>query len=734
VSFALPALAAWAAAAVLIGRGSHLAAGLAISCTALAAVCGGRWRPVAILMVCVAAVAGSCAWRLVGLETSPVRDLAERRATVSVDAVVSADPRHFSRFGSTSSVVRLDVRRITVSAGHAQTWSGRFPVVAFVRDAASDLSVGRHVEAHGRLQASTESGVVALLQVDRRSRAQAGAWWWTSADRVRAGIRHAVRKAPPDPQALVPALVDGDDSRLRQQVRDEFRRAGLTHLLAVSGTNLTIVLMLALVVARASGIGRRRLLVVGFLAVAGFVLLARPDPSVVRAAAMGTVGLVAVAVGGQSGLRTLTTAMLALLFIDPWLAVSAGFVLSVCATGGILLAANPLAARLSRWMPPWCALALAVPLAAQWACLPAVVALSGEVSMVGIAANVVAAPLVAPATVAGLVGGLLDLLNGDLALVPGTLAAWCAAGIVAIAHHAAGLAGAAIPWQAPWWVLLIVLPLVGYGLWRVADQPMVVVGLVIGLSLGLVRPPQIGWPPDGWLMVACDVGQGDATVVRAGPSSGLLVDAGPDPLSVDGCLRRLHIDRLPLVVITHAHADHLAGWAGATRGRTVGRVLRGPSGGPGTPVVAGDRLRLGPLGIEAVWPSVDDTAPERSDGTGMNNASVVLRITTRGVVLLLAGDVETEAQDAIVASGMLIDADVVKFPHHGSGRQSPEFLRAVGASLATISVGKGNDYGHPDPSALDLLEQGGTTWRRTDRDGDIAITLEDGHLRVVTRR
>ena len=96
-------------------------------------------------MVCVGAVAGSCAWRLAELETSPVRDLAERRTTVAVDAVVAADPRHFRRFGTDSSVVRLDVRRLTTSEGATRTWSGRFPVVAIVRDAATDLSVGRHV-------------------------------------------------------------------------------------------------------------------------------------------------------------------------------------------------------------------------------------------------------------------------------------------------------------------------------------------------------------------------------------------------------------------------------------------------------------------------------------------------------------------------------------------------------------------------------------------------------------
>jgi competence protein ComEC len=117
----------------------------------------------------------------------------------------------------------------------------------------------------------------------------------------------------------------------------------------------------------------------------------------------------------------------------------------------------------------------------------------------------------------------------------------------------------------------------------------------------------------------------------------------------------------------------------------------------------------------------------------MNNESVVLRVRARDVVLLLAGDIETEAQEAIVASGAPIDADVLKFAHHGSARQSPEFLGAVGAGFATVSVGEDNDYGHPDPAALNLLRDGGTGWRRTALDGDIAVVQVDGRIRVVTR-
>lgn len=714
----------------MLERTSVVALALAVGGVIAAGCCVGRWRSVGIVVVCASAVAGSCAWRLVQLETSPIRALAHERAAVTVDAVVAADPRHFARFGNDSSVVRLDVRRLAVAGGG--TVQGRFPVLAMTPDAGGDLSVGRHVTAQGRLQAPTESDLVAVLHIDRRSAGRPGAWWWSAADRVRAGVRDAVRDATPDARALVPALVDGDDARMREPVREEFRRAGLTHLLAVSGTNLTIVLMLTLAVARAAGVGRRRLLLVGFVAVVGFVLLARPDPSVVRAAAMGTVGLLAVVVGGRGGVRALSTAMVALLFLDPWLARSPGFVLSVCATGGILLAASPMAARFGQWMPHWCALALAVPLAAQLACLPAVVALSGEVSLVGVVANVVAAPLVPPATVAGLVGGLVDLVWDDAARVPGMLAAWSATGILAIAHHAAGLAGAAVPWQAPWWLLLVVLPFVGFGVWRVADQPMVVAGLALGLAIGLVRPPQFGWPPAGWVMVACDVGQGDATVLRAGPGSAVLVDAGPTPLAVDGCLRRLHVDHLPLVVLTHAHADHLAGWAGATQDREVGHVVRGPTGGPGTTAVAGDRFRVGSMHLEVIWPA--DDKPTTTDGTAVNNASVVLRVVTPQVTLLLAGDLEPEAQDALLRSGLRVDADVLKFPHHGSGRQSAEFIRAVGARVATVSVGEDNDYGHPDDTALELLRAVGTTWNRTDLDGDIAVVADAGRLRVVTRR
>ena len=168
------------------------------------------------------------------------------------------------------------------------------------------------------------------------------------------------------------------------------------------------------------------------------VLLARTEPSVLRAAVMGSVGLVAMGVNGRErGTRALGVAIVALLLVDPGLATSIGFALSVLATAGILLLAPGWRDALAQWLPRWAAEAVAVPAAAQLACTPLVAAISGQVSLVAVAANLVVAPAVGPATVLGLSGGLLGLLWTPLGRVAGTLAGWCVAWIVAVARHLA---------------------------------------------------------------------------------------------------------------------------------------------------------------------------------------------------------------------------------------------------------------------------------------------------------
>jgi competence protein ComEC len=525
----------------------------------------------------------------------------------------------------------------------------------------------------------------------------------------------------------------------------------MTHLLAVSGTNLTIILGGLLLLARWIRVRAYGLPLVGLFGVVGFVLLAGPEPSVLRAAAMGTVGVMAMGRAGPgNGVRALGLAVLVLVLAMPGLAVSIGFVLSIVATGGILVLGPPLRDALGRWLPRWPAEAVAVPLAAQLACTPVVAAFSGQVSLVAVAANIAAAPFVAPATVLGLAGGLIGLLDQTLGRLVAAPACWCADAIIAIAHRSADLPVPAVEGVASVSGLVIVLmvsvALARY-LPRILRQPVTTVGAV-ALLVGavLVPVPTPGWPPHGWLLHACDVGQGDALLLRTGAHSAVVVDAGPDPRPVDRCLGRLGIGKVPVVVLTHFHADHVDGLTGVLRGRDVGRIdvspLAEPADGvadvrrhaaarglPVRAVTAGERTTVGPVHWQVLGPlreHPDSASPP-------NDASVVLLVETAGIRILMLGDAEPPEQGDLRRAWPGLRADVLKVAHHGSARQDEELVGGLGARVALVSAGRDNDYGHPAPSTLDLLGRAGMRVLRTDRGGDVAVVLDGDRLATVAR-
>ena len=734
------ALVASGAAAWLVTVSSYVSVGVAVA----AVICAGvlaRWRPRGAMpwllaAICLAAIAASCAWRVTSIEHSPLTNLANDQRLATLDLEVRRDARTFTHHGHASVVVEVLVRRAVSRDVDITT---RDHATAFIDGDASDLVVGRRFTAVGRLAPSDASDEAAVIDVVRRGPADRATWWWEASERVREGVRRSVSPVSDEPRALVPALVDGDDGRVSDKVEEDFRRSGLTHLMAVSGTNLTIVLAVVMAVGRAAGIRRRGLWLLGALSIVAFVLLARPDPSVIRAAAMGAVGVAALGFGVRGGVRALAWAIVGLLFLDPWLSRSAGFILSATATAGILLLAPPFARRLERWMPRWCALAIAVPIAAQLVCTPAIAAISGQISLVAVVANLLAAPAVAPATVAGLLGGLVALVSVPLSHVAGIVAGACASWILTVGHRAAVLDAASLEWRSPWQWLLVVVPLVTATILAISSRPVLFIGLSAGLLIAIWRPPETGWPPAGWVMVACDVGQGDATALNAGGGSAVVVDAGPDPAAVDRCLDRLDIHRVRLMVFTHAHADHIDGWPGVLGGRQVDQIAVGPTGGPGSAAIPqhvaapGESFTVGDVTAQVLWPSTPGPMRVGSNGSTANNASLVLHAQVRGVRLMLSGDIEPEAQDGILRDNPDLAADVLKMPHHGSARQSKEFFEAVGARLATISAGEDNDYGHPAAAGLRLLRQEDMRWWRTDTDGDIAIVVRDGRLLVVTR-
>ncbi|MDM7888384.1 ComEC/Rec2 family competence protein [Curtobacterium sp. RHCJP20] len=574
-------------------------------------------------------------------------------------------------------------------------------------------------------------------------------------DRVRQAFVAVTDGLPEPGGALLRGLAIGDRSGLDPATEAAMETTALTHLTAVSGSNCAVVVALVVAGCRAIGLPRvvRVVVAVGFLA--AFVVLVRPDPSIVRAAVMAVVVL-AVRLSGRPlrGVPLLALTVLGMLVVDPWYARAPAFALSVLATGGIIVLAPPLTALLAERWGRAVAAAVAIPVAAQLACWPVTVVLAPSLPTYAVPANLVTEPLAPVVTVTGLLACLLAPVWPWGAGVVAHVAWAPAAAIGTIAHGAAALPAATLDWPAgPLGVATAGTASTAVAAAVLADRrrrtsALVAAGAVVAIGLGVVAVPRLvvrSTVPGDWSVAACDVGQGDAVLVRDGAGPVALVDTGDDEGLLLRCLELLGVDRIDLLVLTHFDRDHV-GAVGAVTDR-VARALVGPVGRPEDDRVveeldrAGVEVRtaddgtsgtLGALDWRLVWP------PAGSPDSG-NDASLVLE-TMRGaactacVTGVFLGDLGAHAQRRlrpIVES----HPDVVKVAHHGSADQDPALYRQLAAPVGLIGVGADNTYGHPTAAALDALRAAGTTAFRTDEQGTVVVSRSaDGALQVWTER
>ena len=575
---------------------------------------------------------------------------------------------------------------------------------------------------------------------------------------VRIGTDHLA----PDQAALVRGMAIGDTTGLTPATDDAMKTSGLTHLVAVSGANVLIVCACIALPLLAFGIPRRTRVVASACAVILYVAVVGPEPSLLRAATMAAPLLLSRFLGRRtSALNALALTILLWSALAPATASSFGFVLSALATGGILTltmpAAHLLHHLLRKRIPKAVCMAFAVPLIAQAACTPVLILLRPEISLWSVPANMAAELVVAPTTVLAFIGVLLAVVAPAWAAPVLSLSGHGAGAVVRIAHLSANLPGAhlAVPPGAGGAVLSAVLILAVIALIRFRRRP--VAWIAAGLCLLLIAGP--GWLRSAalsvnaprWSIAQCDVGQGDATVVRSAEQT-LLIDTGPAADTLSSCLDALRIDHVDLLVLTHPHADHTGGVSALTGARAPAETWvcpldeqsaeQLPRGSQVAAVRAGRSHQLGELQITVLWPTSEDdirrsASREASSGEQSieNDCSIALSITwPSGHRLVTLGDLEPEAQ-SMLASHHPGPASAVKLAHHGSRRQHSRLYTQLQPSVALIGVGEQNTYGHPHAQTLRMLKQQHTTVLRTDQHGLILLAPDaHGAWRVWTQR
>lgn len=557
-----------------------------------------------------------------------------------------------------------------------------------------------------------------------------------------------------DAGALVPGLVLGNTDAIPESLAEAMRITSLTHLMAVSGANCAIVVGIAFGVAalcRAPLVGR---VVAGFLALAIFVILVGPEPSVIRSSIMAAIGL-GVLVWGRpvAGVSALCAAVVLSLVFDPTLSHSIGFALSVAATLGLLVIARPLATELQRWLPEAVALLVSIPLSAAIACQPIILVFSSSIPTYGVIANVLAEPFVPLATVAG----LLSILATPIPpLSDGLLAfASLAAGAIAfVARTFATFPVARIPWP-PGTEGIALAAVVSFGIvlalrprFRALGGVMAVAAVTVGLSV-TVGASRIAWTaaPSDWSWAQCDVGQGDAVVVR---DAGVVAvfDTGRTETPLRECLAVLGIGHVDILVLTHFDVDH-AGGSGSLFGR-VDTVLHGPTDGAADEQLLREFARggalvrsatrgltgnIGRLEWRVLWPTPNSPRDAGNPSSIVVALSAGVACDNTCVTGLNLGDLPGPEQAVLVSLGGVIPGDVVKVSHHGSRDQHVDLYRRVRAPVSLIGVGADNEYGHPTTETLDALGGVGSTTLRSDIHGIVLVSRSSsGELRVWRER
>jgi competence protein ComEC len=575
--------------------------------------------------------------------------------------------------------------------------------------------------------------------------------------RAEAGLVRGLRD---DEAALLRGMVLGQDERLADDVRDDFKRSGLAHVLAVSGQNVMLLATLVLAAGALVGLPLRTRLLVALALVALYVPLTGAGPSIQRAGVMGAAGLVA-ALAGRPAHRwyALGLAAAVTLALNPLAVGEPGWQLSFAAVVALLALATPLRAALARHMPGPVADVAAITVSATIGTAPLMALHFEQVSLAALPANLLAAAAIAPVMWLGMLAAavaqiapvlalpfnavnapLLAFVDWDartFAAAPAAVAPLRLGSPAALAGAYAALAAAVLGVRAVWRLA----PTAAFvpvrrgrrALVALAAVALTCLGCATALDAGSAGPPQ----PGELVVSFLDIGQGDATLLQR-DGVAVLVDTGPPGGPIMRRLEEAGVKRLDALVITHAQTDHEGAALEVLRRFPTRLVVNGGAGWPtrvqeGMAAAtrarriaahAGQVLTLGDIRMRLLWPP--PPGPGFRPEGDPNERAVVAHVQVDAFDLLLPADAESD----VTAALELPEVEALKVAHHGSADEGlPAMLERVHPQFAAIEVGKGNSYGHPAPSTLAALRAVDHVYR-TDRDGTVRLRVRDGVVRV----
>ena len=579
------------------------------------------------------------------------------------------------------------------------------------------------------------------------------------AERLRNWVAATVRRLYGERAALVEALILNRRSGLPAELRDRYARAGLVHILSISGFHVGVIIGWVLLAGRLAGLPSRRAQSLAVALALGYVVFLGWPPPAARAAILA--GLVVQFRWRQrhpGAVGVLAASCLVVLLLDPRAALNPGAWLSAAALTGAILATQWSDRALGTG---WGWRLLASSVGATVATAPITASQFGMVSLTGVVLNFVAIPvagLAVPGVMLSLLAAaLLPPLAAPLAAGSGALlalldqVAWRGGGWSFSAAMQPAEPSSALPWLA-------LLAAAGWSLqghhhrWLALRRAGLVLCAAVWLTVGAEAAARSHDAGSGLALHFLDVGQGDAALIRTPHGHWVLVDAGPRT-DRDDAGRRVVVPflashraaGLAAALVSHAHADHLGGMA-AVLDRFPVHTLLEPAelvpdplytrlldqlaalGEGWQPARDGLRFELDSVRFTVLHPDTSWSEWQLD----LNEDSIVLLVESGSFRALLAGDAGIRAESRL--ANRIGRVDLLKVGHHGSGSASGDaWLTELSPGVAVISVGRGNRYGHPHPATLERLRRHGAGVWRTDRDGTITVTT-DGRSMVIAGR